>query len=251
MTRRSSRRRLARVAGRAPHRCTPAALVAWVARWSAGIARRVEHHRRTARLAALVLAAVIGASLGGPVAGLIAGTYTVFAVCAWQLRRQRRGNERAGALAVEAVGSLAGELRAGGGLLLEGHDEVIAVLSGSGGSAPPVVEAAARVAAARRISEQLGAPLADLLDRMEDDLRLRHRLRASVAAKTAGCRATVVLLAALPLAGLALGAGMGARPTHQLLHTPLGGACASIALGLQALGLIWTSRMIRSATEAV
>jgi tight adherence protein B len=106
---------------------------------------------------------------------------------------------------------------------------------------------AGRLAAACEVSERLGAPLADLLDRVESDLRNAERVRAAVAAQTSGARASAALLATLPVAGIGLGYAMGARPGHALLHTPLGAACALGALLLQSAGLGWTGRLCRSA----
>lgn len=252
MIRQSTRRRLARVARQARHQPARTGPLALCAERIADLTGRLARRKWTVRLLAAVAAAAMGHLLGGPVASLIAVTYSMFGVCAGQLRWQRRSNERAGVHSIEVIGTLAGELRAGGGPLLADGDPFASVaVSGVDRAAPPVREAAERVSAARRISERLGAPLADLLDRIEDDLRSRHRLRAAVTAKTAGCRATAALLAVLPVAGLALGAGMGADPTHQLLRTPLGAGCATAALLLQVSGLIWTSRMVRAATEAV
>jgi tight adherence protein B len=111
--------------------------------------------------------------------------------------------------------------------------------------------ASARVTAAVRISERLGAPLADVLERVDADLRSVQRLRAMVGAQIAGVRATALLLAALPLAGVLLGVGLGADPVHQLLHTPLGAVCSAAALGLQGAGLAFTSWLTRSAVAEV
>ena len=71
--------------------------------------------------------------------------------------------------------------------------------------------------------------------------------RRAVEAELAGPRATAGLLAVLPLGGLLLAAGLGADPVHQLLHTPLGAACAVLGVGLDLLGLAWTARLVRRA----
>jgi tight adherence protein B len=114
-----------------------------------------------------------------------------------------------------------------------------------------VAGALARLEAAYRISEALGTPLADLLDRVDADLRAQQRLRLTVQAQTAGAQATSVLLAGLPVVGLALGGAMGFDPVAQLLHTPVGGTCAVTAALLQCGGLAWTARLVRGATAGV
>jgi tight adherence protein B len=100
-----------------------------------------------------------------------------------------------------------------------------------------------RVAVAWRVADVTGAPLADLLDRLESDLRGLERVRLVAAAHAAGTRATAVLLALLPLAGIGVGYGMGADPLHVLFHTPVGVACVTAAVLLQAAGLAWTDRL--------
>ena len=38
---------------------------------------------------------------------------------------------------------------------------------------------------------------------------------------------------------------MGADPLRILLHTPIGAACAGVAVLLQLVGLAWTNRLAR------
>lgn len=111
--------------------------------------------------------------------------------------------------------------------------------------------ALARLEAAHRVSEALGTPLADLLDQVEADLRAGQALRLNLAAQTSGAQTTTTLLVGMPAAGLWLGAGIGVDPVGQLLHTPLGAACAIVAVALQCAGLLWTGRMVRSVVEEV
>jgi hypothetical protein len=127
-----------------------------------------------------------------------------------------------------------------------------AAISGAEAAVDVAVSGAlARLEAAYRISEALGTPLADLLDRVEADLRAAERLRLNVRAQTAGAQATSVLLAGLPVVGLVLGVTMGFDPFHQLLRTPVGGVCAIAAALLQCGGLVWTTRLVRGATAGV
>jgi tight adherence protein B len=101
------------------------------------------------------------------------------------------------------------------------------------------------VEALRRLADQTGAPLADLLERVEADARALDRIRAVAAAQAAGTRATAWLLAALPAGGIALGYAIGADPLRVLLHTPLGAGCACGAIALQFAGLAWAGRIGR------
>ncbi|WP_238359227.1 MULTISPECIES: type II secretion system F family protein [Micromonospora] len=97
--------------------------------------------------------------------------------------------------------------------------------------------------AAVRLADRTGAPLADLIERIEADARSADRAVAAAAAQAAGARATAWLLAALPLGGIALGYGIGTDPLQVLLHTPIGGACAVAAIALQVVGLLWADRL--------
>jgi tight adherence protein B len=111
--------------------------------------------------------------------------------------------------------------------------------------------AQARLDAAYRLSEGLGVPLADLLDQVDADLRAGQALRGGVAAQLSSAQATAVVLLALPAAGLWVGAALGTHPVRQLLHTPLGAACAVSAVALQCGGFLWTSGMVHAATSEV
>ncbi|SNT57320.1 tight adherence protein B [Asanoa hainanensis] len=93
------------------------------------------------------------------------------------------------------------------------------------------------------LAERTGAPLADLVDRIEADARAGDRARDAAAAQAAGAQATALLLAALPLGGLLLGYAIGSDPIAVLLHTPLGALCALGAVALQILGLAWSQRL--------
>jgi tight adherence protein B len=95
------------------------------------------------------------------------------------------------------------------------------------------------------LAEQTGAPLADVIERIEADARSADRARAAVAAQSAGSRATAWLLAGLPAGGIALGYAIGADPLAVLLHTPIGAACAAGAVGLQLAGLGVAGRIVR------
>lgn len=190
--------------------------------------------------AVAVLAAAIGAVLSGPVAAVIGGAYGGLA--AWLLLRRHRAAAaaRARARRLDDLGALAAELRAGlptpsiGIDSYRGSDRTGAT-SGD--------RLAALAAAARRLAEQTGAPLAELIERIEADARAMDRAVASAAAQAAGARATAWLLAGLPVGGIALGYAIGVDPLDVLLHTPIGAGCAIAAIALQLAGLAWAERL--------
>lgn len=149
-----------------------------------------------------------------------------------------RVRRRADAALTEAVGSLAADLRAG-----QHPAEALAAVAGSATEHRAVM-------AVWSVSERSGAPAADVLDRVEQDLRAREDQRREVTAALAGPRSTGTLLAVLPLLGIGLGAGMGAHPIAILLGQPRGQVALVVGIALEALGVLWTSRIIASAENA-
>ena len=117
----------------------------------------------------------------------------------------------------------------------------------AGPRASAVPELLRALAACWQVCAQAGSGLALAVERLADGLRAREVQERAVAAALAGPRASAVLLAGLPAAGLALAAGLGARPVHVLLHTPLGLCCAAGGVALDALGLWWTGRIVAAA----
>ena len=189
------------------------------------------------------MAAALGAMAGGPVAAAVLGVYA--GVAGWALRRSldRRDESASWQRAVDAVAALAADLRAG---LPTG----VALAAATALQAPatvgkPASVVAERVAAAVRVAESSGAPLADVLDRLENHLRAVDRARATAAAQAAGARVSALLLAAMPLAGVGLGGVIGVDPAPVLLRTRLGVACLFGAVSLQLGGLAWATRLAR------
>jgi tight adherence protein B len=107
--------------------------------------------------------------------------------------------------------------------------------------------AAVALLAAWRLSEDVGASLADVLESVAVGIRHAVELEGDVEVALAGPRATARLLAALPLAGLGLGQLLGASPVDVLLGTPVGWLCAVSGLSLGLLGQGWTRRLVRAA----
>jgi tight adherence protein B len=178
-----------------------------------------------------------GFGAGAPVlpvlAGMLAGGAAGVLLAGAAGARDRRHRDAA---LVEWVGALAADLRAG-----RQPAELLA------GQKEPARRRSAAVAAVWTVSERSGAPAADVLDRVEQDLRATERLRREVTAQLAGARSTAALLAVLPLLGIGLGAAMGARPLHVLFGTGWGQVALLVGAGLDALGLMWTARIVAAA----
>ncbi|WP_455644419.1 type II secretion system F family protein [Micromonospora carbonacea] len=225
---------------------------------------------------ALLVAGAVGAGSGGllagPVAAVVVGAYGSLLVRGLVRRQRFRQEERARRHGLDQLCALAADLRAGvpvltaSATLIPGGRSVPApdagLLSGAPGGAPYGAAPGAHgrsgppaappdgadrlrqlARAAVRLADRTGAPLADLLERIEADARAGDRGLAAAAAQAAGARATAWLLAALPLGGIGLGYGVGVDPVAVLLHTPVGGGCAVAAVVLQLAGLLWTERL--------
>lgn len=225
--------------------------------------------------------AVLLAVLGASVLPLLAGAVAVPLVRRWlRGRARRRQRERAADTVAALCGTVVGELRAGqepGQALLAGlrecaaaelqagggpgvgawlGDAEAAVLAAArfGGDVPaalrraadgPGLEGLSGMAACWRVAVDGGTGLAAGLDRLETALRADRRRREELRAQLAGAWSTVVVLALLPVAGLGLGAALGAEPLRVLLHTPGGLLCLVVGGFLEAAGLFWACRIVR------
>ena len=188
-------------------------------------------------------AAVGAASLAGgapllpALAGSVAGGAAGLLVSRAAARRQRR---RQHAAAVEFVAALAADIRAG-----QQPSDALASATTVADLDPRFLASA--IDAVWAVSARSGAPVATVLDRMEQDLRARIRQRREVAAQLAGARATAALLAFLPVLGIGLGTAMGARPLQVLFGAPAGQVSLVVGVGLDAVGVLWTAGIVRRA----
>lgn len=97
--------------------------------------------------------------------------------------------------------------------------------------------------AAWSLADAAGAPLAPALDRIVEALHGVEALERRREVLLAAPRATVRLVAALPLASIGMSALFGLDPLPILL-TPLGGALLVLGLLLQLAGLVWVRRLV-------
>ncbi|MEU5280337.1 type II secretion system F family protein [Streptomyces asoensis] len=215
------------------------------------------------------VAGLVLAVLGGSVLPVVAGAAGVPLLR--RVRRAaevRRAGEHRGDAVIALCAALAGEVLAGrqpgdalqraardsGGL---GEAQAVVLAAARfGGDVPGALAVAARqpgadgllgLAACWRVAVDQGAGLAAGLDRLEQALRAEREQRADLRAQVAGPRATVLMLACLPVLGLALGAALGADPLHILLHTGAGLGCLLVGGVLEAAGMWWALRIVRTA----
>lgn len=238
----------------------------------AGLSHAAPPTRLPRMIGPLGLAAAGGAVLLGPVPALLAAAGGAAAWAGAVRRRRLRAAAAEQAAAVEACAALAAELRAGrfpaealaaaADLAcgpLEATLRGAAATAGLGGDAAAVLRAPVGATAVPEVARALAAcwsvcagsgnGLAAAVSRLEEGLRADAAQRRAIEAELAGPRATAALLALLPLVGLVLAAGLGADPLHVLLHTPAGLVCLLLGLALDALGLLWTARLVDRAAR--
>ncbi|MGI9093299.1 MAG: type II secretion system F family protein [Mycobacteriales bacterium] len=112
---------------------------------------------------------------------------------------------------------------------------------------PGAASSLRQVAAGWEVSRRSGAPLAEVLESVAEELRAAERRRADVTTALSGPRTSAALLAALPLVGLGLGAAMGAHPVTVLTSTALGQAALIVGSVLDGVGVWVTARIVRTA----
>lgn len=211
--------------------------------------------------AGLLLGSVAGLA-AGPVPGLLAGVAGSGLVRCASLVLAERDDERCRAELAATVSALHDEYAAGATVAAAftaaaassgrfataiGH---AAVLAGQGNEVAPALRAEdelARLAVACDLVSRSGAPLGRLLVGLRAELAADRQTHRAVLAALAGPRSSALLLAGLPLIGVALGTGMGTRPVRMLLHTTAGLLALTAGVLLDVAGLAWTLALSRRA----
>lgn len=214
--------------------------------------------------AVLVLgaAAASGMSLEGrrlALALVVLGATVAAGVLVRRARAARLAERRRGTV-VDVCEALVGELRAGQPVqdALEHAVEVwpelraVAVAARLGADVPaalrrtaalPGAEGLREIASAWQVSHRSGAGLAGALSQVAETARARQSTRHLVRGELASAQATARLVALLPLASLAMSAGIGGHPWHFLLGTPVGLACLAAGGMCAFAGLLWLDRI--------
>ncbi|MDQ3904801.1 MAG: type II secretion system F family protein [Actinomycetota bacterium] len=226
-------------------------------------------------LVLVALAAAIGALSAGLAGGLAAAMVAGTTSACRRVSNQRRAVATATTGLSDALGILVAELRAGAHpadavqAAADSHIgvagdvvRVLATVSAAarlGGDVPAALRSAGpaqlrcwwdRLAGAWSLAHQHGIALADVLDAVRCDTEHRVRFATEVQARLAGPRATAVVLAWLPLLGLALGQAVGAAPLRVLCATAVGHLLLVIGTALACAGVWWSTRLISRAVPA-
>lgn len=102
------------------------------------------------------------------------------------------------------------------------------------------------VAAAWRLSERTGAPIADVLGRVAETLRRQRQLDAVVATELSAARTSGHIMATLPFLALGLGLVSGVNTLDYLLTEPLGQWLLLAGVALTSAGVIWVDTLART-----
>ena len=232
--------------------------------------RRVVGPVRAGRAAAVSCAActVVGCALAGVSAAAVATVGTAATTGYLLVRRRMRTRQVAARRreTVIATFALGAELRAG-----RSPGQALDAVAGQLPMLGPAIAAAARavdaggdlaaalagaaaaqgadrlrvIAAVWGVAVDAGARAADLLDGVAAAFDSEDAAAHELASVAAGPRATALLLAVLPVAGLGLGSVMGASPWHLLAQTRAGAVLVAAAAALDAGGLFWMHRLTR------
>ena len=199
-------------------------------------------------------------SLPHVILALTVGGVATFVVRVIRMGRARLGAAARSAAVAESIGLMAAELRAGNlpqrvlaGLAPDFDFLAPAARAADlGGDVPaalrhvstqPGGELLADLSGAWFVADRAGAPLARILDRLEQTAREDHEIEREVQSGLAPARATGRLMAVLPVFGLALGSGMGGDPVAVLTSTLPGVLCLAAGSALACAGVAWVERI--------
>lgn len=232
--------------------------------------RRVPHRRRTwpvllASAGAVVWVFPLPVAIA---AGVVAGTVALRRRDRAAAAKQRHesgalqgaldvlvGELRIGAHPVDAFGAAAGE---SGGPVSEGMRAVAARARLGADVAAGLDDVARtsrlpghweRLAVCWRLAQTHGLAIGTLMRAAHEDIVERERFSARVRAAMAGPRTTALVLAGLPVAGIALGQAIGAQPVAFLVKPGAGTWLLVIGVVLACAGLLWTDRITAEATR--
>ena len=117
------------------------------------------------------------------------------------------------------------------------------------GTVPPELFTAElrRVASLWTLAQTRGVPIAGLLAAARDEIDAQLQHRAATEAALSGPKTTATVLSLLPLAGIGMGAAMGANPVALLTGPGIGAVLLVVGTALVSGGVLASSAIIRRA----
>lgn len=136
------------------------------------------------------------------------------------------------------------------GMIAVGGTTAAGLQLAAGQTSGPGAEALGWLAVTARVIERSGAPAAVVFDGLGEGLLAQIAQADEREVALAGPRATALVLSALPLVGVLLGAVIGVNTLAVLLGTRVGWGC-SLAGGLfWFAGRRWTAHLVAAASRA-
>lgn len=202
-------------------------------------------HTIVAAVVAVVAVWAAGLQMAVVAAGMLAITLWAITVRRRETRKRWQAKEKE----ADAVRGIAAQVRAG----VPAHQAALDY----GSAVPELLAASTQINEATRPEDRLarlwqatthfGLHVAPILEAHAHDTSEQIRARGELKALLAGPQSTAIILTLLPLAGIGLGASMGADPLGLLIHTGLGNILLLVGVGLLCAGMVWSNHIMTSA----
>ncbi len=101
------------------------------------------------------------------------------------------------------------------------------------------------------LSSQSGSSVNEALTQVADKLMTRRKQEQMIATELASTKATVLVLAGLPIIGAGLGLMLGSDSISWLLGSTAGRACLALGFGLELVGWFWIKRLLNGALAEI
>ena len=101
------------------------------------------------------------------------------------------------------------------------------------------------------LSSQSGSSVNEALTQVADKLMTRRNQEQLIATELASTKATVFVLAGLPIMGAGMGLMLGADSMFWLLGSSAGRVCLVLGVGLELVGWFWIKRLLNRALADV
>lgn len=101
------------------------------------------------------------------------------------------------------------------------------------------------------LSSQSGSSVNEALSQVADKLMTRRNQEQLIATELASTKATVFVLAGLPIMGAGMGLMLGSDSMSWLLGSPAGRVCLTLGIALEVMGWLWIKRLLNRALADV
>ena len=101
------------------------------------------------------------------------------------------------------------------------------------------------------LSSQSGSSINEALTHVADKLMMRRNQEQLIATELASTKATVFVLAGLPIMGAGMGLMLGSDAISWLLGSTAGRVCLGLGIGLELVGWLWIKRLLNRALADV